>query len=165
MRESHTLKGRVHLPQALTIGLGSKPSGKEPGSRVSLTPVIIFQPGLGLREVGTGGPADLPAQWILVLPVWPPTMSFEGVVAVATGIECSRSSEGHSVEAISLLFPPLLFLLFLLFLQLLSGFNHRQAAVNVVLGHQVSTCDGHLWGVSVHGGHTQASLSQEDREG
>lgn len=88
-------------------------------------------------------------------------MSFEGVIAVVMGTESPRSSERYSVEAISLLLFPVL----LLFLQLRSGFNHRLAAASVALGHQVSTCEGPLWDVSVHGRHTQASLSQEDGEG
>ena len=65
------------------------------------------------------------------------------------------------MEAISLLFS----LFLLLFLQLLSGLHHRQAAASVALGYRLSTCEEHLWDVSVHGRHTQASLSQEDREG
>lgn len=157
------MKGRVYPPQRPTTGLGSDSPGKRLGAQVSSTPVIPFQPlllGIGLdRRRDRRSPGVLPAQWILELLARPPTMSFEGVVVVTVGTESPRPSEGYSVGAVSLLFS-----LFLILLQLFSGLDHRQAASSVALGHQVSTCEEHLWDVLVHGRYTQASLNQEDRE-
>lgn len=67
------------------------------------------------------------------------------------------------MEGFTLLFSPLLLIL-LLFLQLCSGLDRREAAASVASGHQVSTCEEHLWDFSVHGRCTQASLDQEDRK-
>ena len=92
-------------------------------------------------------------------------MPFEGVVVVAVGTKSARPSEGHSMEGFALLFSPLpLILLLFLFLQLRSGLHRREAAASVASGHQISTCEEHLWDFSVHGSRTQASLNQEDSE-
>lgn len=86
-------------------------------------------------------------------------MPFEGVVVEALGTESPRPPERHSVEAMALL----CLLLLLVLLQLLSRFDHRQAAASVAVGQWVSPCEEHLWDVSAHGRLTQASLSEEDR--
>lgn len=85
-------------------------------------------------------------------------MPFEGVVVVALGTESPRPPEGHSVEAMALL---CLLLILLLLLQLLSRFDHRQAAASVAVGQWVSPCEEHLWDVSAHGRLTQAGQTWE----
>lgn len=79
-----TLKSRVISPKSQRQA-GFRLSRE--GQRLLASLPNPFLQGLGLEERRGRGPRGLPAQWILVLPAWPPAVSFERAVVVAMGTE------------------------------------------------------------------------------